>query len=154
MPLKLSIFGKSAKKLTWSLVPGPWHPVGKKMKSLFCTRGAQPGARFGEIWEPGHPEMWTPKKHQKYNSQNPNPCRQKCRQGLDWLEKKTSRPHLGPSQAIFSMDRTNPKKKMYKICLCVLGGDFMQTGRSSDTLQLFLLNPLSSGMDLNNDRTE
>ena len=23
--------------------------------------------------------------------------------------KKTSRPHLGPSQAIFSMDRTNPK---------------------------------------------
>ena len=52
---------------------------------------ARPGlGQILEIWKPGnleHPKIWHPNNIKNKNYQNPDPCRLKCRQGLDWPEK-------------------------------------------------------------------
>ena len=70
---------------------------------------ARPGPdHIFEIWEPGNSKKWNQTNIGKYNSQNPNPCRPQCRQGLDSSKRKKTGPiscHFRQS----SMDRTNTK---------------------------------------------
>ena len=69
-----------------------------------------------EIWGPGNSESRVQKnqnnkilKIQIHSAQNV---------GKVWISrKKSSWPHLKPSQAIFSMDRKNAKKEMLNFCL-------------------------------------
>ena len=65
-----------------------------------------------EIWGPGNPEMWGPKNPKNKNSQNSIHSTQDV--GKVWISRKnSSRPHLGPSEAILSMDWENPRKCMF-----------------------------------------
>ena len=83
-----------------------------------------------EIWGPGNPEIWRSgnleiqkfgvqqtKKNifSKFKSVLP---KMSARSGS--VGKKSSRPYLGPSEAIFSMDRK--VQKMSKDCIFFLGG--------------------------------
>ena len=62
-----------------------------------------------EIWEPGNPEIWNPKKISKNrNSQNLNPCHLTCRRGLDWPEEDPPSPMWCHPKS-FSMGQTKPK---------------------------------------------
>ena len=63
-----------------------------------------------EIWEPGNPEIWNPRKYQKWKfskSKSTSP-KMSARSGL--AGKRTSRPHFMPFQAICPW--TNKIKKM------------------------------------------
>ena len=57
------------------------------------------------------------KKNKIENSQNQNPFCPKCRQSFFKPKKKNSRPHLGPSRAIFCVGR-----KIQNFCLFSLVG--------------------------------
>ena len=59
-----------------------------------------------ETWGPGNPESWGPKnqKLSKFKSVLP---KMSTRSGL--VGKTSSRPYLGPFEAIFSIGRKNPK---------------------------------------------
>ena len=68
----------------------------------------RPGSRNLTIWGTGNPEIWDP-KNQKIKDLRIQ-IRSAQNVGKVWISwKKTSWPHLGPSQAIFSMDRKNAK---------------------------------------------
>ena len=76
-------------------------------------------SRFLEVGKsrflgPGNPEVWSPKnkKNQKFSKFKSVLPKMLARSGL--VGKKSSRPHLGPSEAIFSMDRKNPKNAKKK----------------------------------------
>ena len=56
--------------------------------TLFCPDGSSRAwTRFGKSGNLENPQSWNPKHIKNGSSQNPNPCRLKCRQGLDWPEK-------------------------------------------------------------------
>ena len=57
---------------------------GNIMYPVHCTQAPEKNSgQILEIWEPGNPDSWNPKIIKNENSQNPNTCRAKCRQGLD-----------------------------------------------------------------------
>ena len=137
------IFGKhmfiAARALATYLVPG-CDGRGVRLGSESSSATAAVGGvwksgnlkiwDFGnlEIWGPGHPEIlrfedleiqkfWDQKKkNSKFKSVLPKML---ARSGL--VGKKSSRPYLGPSWAIFSMDRTNPKNAN-KMCIFPVWG--------------------------------
>ena len=59
-----------------------------------ASRPCQPEPLSGnlEIWGPGNSEFWGTTNPQNSNYQNQNPCRPKCRQGLDQQEKNILAP--------------------------------------------------------------
>ena len=101
------------RKVMRKVKPGPNRAQAR------AQAGPKPGPSWAqavpkpEFWKfenlgPRNLEIWDPKKSKNTNSQNQNPCRLKCRQGLD-SRKKSSWPHLAPSGVNFSMDRKNAK---------------------------------------------
>ena len=88
--------------------------------NIFWSRWLKPGparpkpgpVQILEIWEPGNPEIWNPKKtkkKRKFSTSKSMSPKMSARSGL--AEKRTSRPHSGPSQAIFCVGQKNRKKK-------------------------------------------
>ena len=96
---------------------------------MFWSRWLKPGparpkpglGQILEIWEPGNPEVWNPTNLKNGNSQNPNPCRPKCRQGLDWPEKEPPGPIWGHPRPFSPWTETLEKKNV-KHLLIFLGG--------------------------------
>ena len=70
------------------------------------------------------PEIWDPKKSEKYKFSKSKPVSPKMSARSGLAGKRTSRPHLGPSQAIFCVGRKNTKND--KILPIVLGGPMGQ----------------------------
>ena len=74
-----------------------------------------------EIWGPGNLGIWNPKKSKKQKlSKSKSVLPNMSARFLLAGTKKTSRPHLGPSRAIFCVGRKNPK--LHKFCLFSLVG--------------------------------
>ena len=95
-----------------------------------------PGQISGNLgtWH-GNPECWgptRPKKIKLSKSKSVSP-KMSARSGL--AGKKTFRPHLGPSQAIFSMDQKKPKNQ--KNCLLSLMGQWAALAASHPWLGCF-----------------
>ena len=64
-------------------------------------------AQILEIWEPGNPEIWNPTTYKKWKFSKSNSMSPKMSARSGLAGKRTCRPHLGPSQVMFSMDRNN-----------------------------------------------
>ena len=115
-------------------IPPPNNRFWKKYYRLVGLQAHPPW----EIWEPGNLEIWGPENPeiwrsgdleiQKFGVQKIEKIkilkiqiRSAQNVGKVWISrKKSSRPHLGPSHAIFSMDRKNQKNA--KILPIFLGG--------------------------------
>ena len=92
--------------------------------------GSSSSRRVWIFWKPGNPDVWD-LGIQKFGVQKMKKIkvlkiqiRSAQNVGKVWISrKKSSWPYLGPSEAIFSMDRKNPKK-CQKNCLFSLVGQW------------------------------
>ena len=83
-----------------------------KLSPSWAQAGPKPGPRWAQAGP--KPDIWDPnklKKHKFSKSKSVLP-KMSARSGL--AGKKTSRPHLGPSQAIFCVGRKNRKNTKQK----------------------------------------